>query len=305
MPELEEHCFGKNRVKQCSSPHYDSKRASEERGHVINSLCIIRIGIDLDKIEIGGRFDRMVRTDWINIHRIHQARVLVAGAGALGNEAVKCLTLAGFRDLTIVDPDTIEKTNLSRCVLFREGDIGRSKAEVASEAASDLDKDCVATPIKARIQTVDLSSFDVYVGCLDNVSARLHLNSHAKYYGIPYVDGSTDGFRGKVMSVLRTGPCLECTMNRTHVEELHRTFSCVPGEVMSDSRILSSGVTTTSVIAAACVREIIKIVCGCERLCVIGLNYYDGIKGTMEVLDVDIDPRCPNHGDINDIEHQD
>lgn len=247
----------------------------------------------------------MVRTDWIDIRRIHRARVLVAGAGALGNEAVKCLVLAGFRDITIVDPDTIEMTNLSRCVLFREDDLGRSKAEVVAEAASDLDKDCIATPIKARIQAADLSPYDIYVGCLDNISARLHLNSHAKYYGIPYVDGSTDGFRGKVMSVLGTGPCLECIMNRTHSEELHRTFSCEPGEVRADPRILSSGVTTASVIAAVCVREIIKIVCGCERLCVIGLNYYDGIKGTMEVFDVGIDPRCPNHGERNDLECKD
>lgn len=251
----------------------------------------------MDDADLGTRYDRMARTDWIDIRRIHKARVLVAGAGALGNEAVKCLALAGFHNITIVDFDTIERTNLSRCVLFREKDIGRNKAETAAEAAIGLDPECVATPVNGRIQSIDLSSFDIYIGCLDSISARLHLNSHARYYGIPYVDGSTDGFRGKVMTVLKTGPCLECTMNRTHLDELHRTFSCDLGEVREDTRILSSGVTTASVIAAACVREAIKIVCGCEHLCVIGLNYYDGIRGTMEVFETDIDPRCPNHGD--------
>lgn len=251
--------------------------------------------MDLGKEGFGTRYDRMVRTDWVDIRLIHRARVLVVGAGALGNEAIKCLALAGFHHITVVDFDTVEKSNLSRCVLFRDEDIGKYKAEVAAKAASNLNPECIVTPVVDRVQSLDISHFDIYLGCVDNISARLHLNSHACYYGIPYIDGSTDGFRGKVFTVTRSGPCLECMMNRTHLDELHRTFSCDPGEVREDVRILSSGVTTASIIAASCVRETIKIVCGMESLGVGGLNYYDGIAGVMEVLDVDINPRCPNH----------
>ncbi|MEE3363771.1 MAG: ThiF family adenylyltransferase, partial [Methanomethylophilus sp.] len=84
------------------------------------------------------RFDRMERTEWIDMSRIHGTQVFVAGAGALGNEVVKNLVLAGFRDITVADPDTVERSNLSRCVLFREESVGRNKAEVIAETAAEL-----------------------------------------------------------------------------------------------------------------------------------------------------------------------
>jgi len=74
------------------------------------------------------RFDRMRRIDCLDIDNLHRSRCLVVGAGALGNEVVKCMLLAGFGDITIVDMDEVVISNLSRCVFFREGDGGRKKA---------------------------------------------------------------------------------------------------------------------------------------------------------------------------------
>ena len=243
------------------------------------------------------RFDRMERTEWIDMERIHSARVLVAGAGALGNETVKDLVLAGFRDITVADFDTVEESNLSRCILFRERHIGRNKAEVVAESVSDIDPLCRITAFPERIQSMDLSGYDIIMGCLDSISARLHLNSHAAYYRTPYVDGATDGFRGKAQVILPGRPCLECTMNRTHIRELHRTFSCIPGREVPPL-ILSSGITTAAVIAGICTREAIKIACGMERMCVEGISYYDGNRGTLDITELEINPGCPNHGEL-------
>ena len=241
------------------------------------------------------RFDRMERTGWIDMSRIHGTPVFVAGAGALGNEVIKNLVLAGFRDITVADFDTVERSNLSRCVLFREESVGRNKAEVAAEAASELDSECRVTAVPDTIQRTDLSRFGILIGCLDSISARLHLNAHARFCRIPYVDGATDGFRGKMQTVFPKGPCLECGMNSTHLEELHRTFSCIPGETVRDPVILSSGITTTAVIAAMCVREVLKIVCGRTDLCVPGVSYYDGISGRTDVLEIGFRRGCPHH----------
>ena len=229
--------------------------------------------------------------------RIHGIPVFVAGAGALGNEVIKNLVLAGFRDITVADFDTVERSNLSRCVLFREESVGRNKAEVVAEAASELDPECRVTAVPDTIQRTDLSRFGILIGCLDSISARLHLNSHAVYYRIPYVDGATDGFRGKVQVILPGRPCLECSMNRTHIRELHRTYSCFPGKE-APPLILSSGITTTAVIAGICVREAIKIVCGMEGMCVRGISYYDGNLGSLDIAELEINPRCPNHGEL-------
>ena len=240
----------------------------------------------------------MELTEWIDMGRIRRTEVFVAGAGALGNEVVKDLVLAGFRHITVADFDTVEESNLSRCVLFRESSVGRNKAEALSEHAAELDPGCTVTPLPYRIQDADLSRYDLIMGCLDSISARLHLNAHARFFRIPYVDGATDGFRGRSQTVFPEGPCLECGMNATHLKALHRTFSCDPGEgPREDPVILSSGITTTAVVAGICVREALKIACGRRDLCSKGVSHYDGIAGTVEVLSLGCRKGCPHHGE--------
>ena len=75
---------------------------------------------------------------WWEREKVENARVMVVGAGALGNEVIKNLTLMGIGHIFIVDFDTIELANLSRSVLFRESDSGRKKAEVAAARAKEL-----------------------------------------------------------------------------------------------------------------------------------------------------------------------
>lgn len=69
---------------------------------------------------------------------IKNLRLLVVGVGAAGNEVVKNLMLMGFRNITIVDFDYIEDSNLSRTVLFRTEDIGKSKAVVAAQRLKEM-----------------------------------------------------------------------------------------------------------------------------------------------------------------------
>ena len=92
------------------------------------------------------RFDRMERTGWIDMSRIHGTPVFVAGAGALGNEVIKNLVLAGFRDITVADFDTVERSNLSRCVLFREESVGRNKAHPIGENSKSTFSPVLARP---------------------------------------------------------------------------------------------------------------------------------------------------------------
>lgn len=240
------------------------------------------------------RFDRMRRIDWIDMDRIINSKCLVVGAGALGNEAVKCMVLAGFSDITVVDMDHIVNSNLSRCVLFREYDNGLMKSEVLARRATDICPNADIKAITSKIQDIEEWNYDLVLGCLDNVTARLHTNSHSIYYGIPYVDGATDGMFGKIQVVLPEGPCLQCATNNSHARTADLRFSCTGGSHVFVP-YMAGEITTTSIVAAMQVREAEKIVSGRSDLCTRGITFYDGTKGTMDTVTLDIDKECPNH----------
>lgn len=116
---------------------------------------------------------------WFRRERVSEARVLVAGAGALGNEVIKDLALFGVGHIYVVDFDRIEVSNLTRSVLFREEDAfaHRYKAEVAAARAVEINPQIEVTPIVGNLfSEVGLGlyrSVDVIIGCLDSPSGPL------------------------------------------------------------------------------------------------------------------------------------
>ncbi len=88
------------------------------------------------------RYHTFSYISWWKQEVVKDATVMVVGAGALGNEVLKNLALMGIGNLLIVDFDTIEDSNLSRSVLFRESDRGRHKADVAAEGVKKTKPRC-------------------------------------------------------------------------------------------------------------------------------------------------------------------
>ena len=105
--------------------------------------------------------------------------ILVVGAGGLGCEILKNLALIGFKNITIIDLDTIELSNLNRQFLFREKDIKRYKAEVASEYIKNKFPEINIEWLKDPVQSFSLNwfkQFHAIIGGLDNLEARRWLN---------------------------------------------------------------------------------------------------------------------------------
>ena len=247
------------------------------------------------------RFDRSRRIPWFDLERTRRSRVLVVGAGALGNEVVKDLVLSGVGHITVVDMDRVVPSNLNRCVFFTESDAGegRMKAVAVAEGASRLDPQAKVEPITERIEDLGEGAFsgiDAVAGCVDNLAARVHINANTYYLGTPYVDGGTMGLMGKVQVVVppKTA-CVECTLNASHYRIIEQRYSCTGAGVTFVEPKLASEVTTTAVIAAVQSREVMKLLNGQRDLVLGGMFYYDGNRNVSDVLQVAVNPDCPNH----------
>ena len=142
------------------------------------------------------RYSRHRLVEWFDQGKIATVRALVVGAGAIGNEVLKNLALLGVRQLSIVDLDQIEIHNLTRSVLFRECDVGRSKAEVAAMRVNELLPEAAVTviegPLESTLRPSLLAKYDVVFSCLDNFEARLSLNEMCTLAGVNVVSGAID-----------------------------------------------------------------------------------------------------------------
>src|SRR5207248_2553545 len=97
------------------------------------------------------RFSRFRLIGWWDQPRLSAAKVLLIGVGAIGNEVLKNLALLGIGNVFVADLDTIENSNLSRSILFRAGDSGRSKAAVAAERAREIYPEMRVQPFHGNI----------------------------------------------------------------------------------------------------------------------------------------------------------
>ncbi|KAH8549265.1 hypothetical protein BGW37DRAFT_111971 [Umbelopsis sp. PMI_123] len=156
---------------------------------------------------------------------LESCKILVIGAGGLGCEILKNLALTGFKDIHVIDMDTIDVSNLNRQFLFRAADVGKSKALVAAEFVMNRIPGVKITPYMGRIQDKDeeyYSQFQIVICGLDSIEARRWIN--AMLVGlvddenpaslIPMVDGGTEGFKGQARVILPTiTSCYECSLD--------------------------------------------------------------------------------------------
>lgn len=204
---------------------------------------------------------------WFKKERVSNARVLIAGAGALGNEVIKDLALFGVGHIFVVDFDRIEISNLTRSVLFREQDAfaHRYKAEVAAERAMEINPQIKVTPIVGNLfSEVGLAlyrSVDVIIGCLDSRLARYLLNRMAMRAGKIWIDGSIENLTGVVKMYAPGSSCYECGLSREEFNFIMLRTGCadVVRSQTSQGRVATTPISA-SIVGAVQAQEAMKVI---------------------------------------------
>ena len=248
------------------------------------------------------RYSRLRLIPWWDQEKLKNACILVVGAGAIGHELIKNLALLGIGSILIVDMDKIEQTNLTRSVLFRAGDVGRYKAEVAAERAMELNPDVRAKAFTSNIiDDIGLGVFaraDVVLGGLDNREARLAINQSCYKLGKTFIDGAIEALGGFARVFAPPGPCYECTMTEADWRMINQRKSCalLTHEQMAEGKIPTTP-TSSAIIAGVQVQEMLKILHADRGLPTLaGKGYvFNGLTHDSFIVEYQKKPDCMSH----------
>jgi len=220
--------------------------------------------------------------DW-DSEKIRAAKVMVVGAGALGNEVIKNLTLLNVGHIVVVDFDVVEYSNLAKSILFREEDRGIKKALAITKNLKKINSNVKTLSIIGDISTdVGLGvmrRMDVVIGCLDNRLARMFINRYCFRLGKTWVDGGIENLSGK-FSVYTPGiSCYECTLSEDAREIIEFRLGCPDVVKRNASRgTISTTPIASSIIAGFQVQEALKIIFDNTEDSMAGLVFrFDGL----------------------------
>ena len=156
--------------------------------------------------EIGGPGQRALR----------EARVLVVGAGGLGSPALLYLAAAGVGTIGVIDPDTVEATNLQRQIVHADARIGMPKVHSAAEAMGALNPYVTVRPYE-RALTADIAAdlfadYDLILDGTDGFATRVLINAAAVAAGKPVIGAALTQWEGQISlwHPARGAPCLSC-----------------------------------------------------------------------------------------------
>ena len=178
---------------------------------------------------------------------LHHTRILLVGAGGIGCELIKNLVLCGYTNITMIDLDTIDISNLNRQLLFRTHHVGQPKCHVACSVAKQLSihhhhgsyhqndgHETNPTTVSlnyvahhgnvcdnTQFNTEFMKQFDIVLNALDNVTARKRMNRLCLATGIPLIEAGTTGYLGQVSTIHKPShtACYEC-----YTQEMNKVY---------------------------------------------------------------------------------
>lgn len=166
------------------------------------------------------RYSRQIMLPEIDVpgqQKLLDSHVLIIGMGGLGSPVAMYLASAGIGQLTVVDDDKVELSNLQRQIAHNQNDIGKNKADSAKETLLSLNPDINVNVISHRLNEDELMTkvkkADVVIDATDNFTTRFAINRACVTTKTPLVSGAAIRMEAQV-SVFNpqqaNSPCYRC-----------------------------------------------------------------------------------------------
>ena len=236
------------------------------------------------------RYSRHIFLDEIGIEgqqKLLAAQVLIIGAGGLGSPAALYVGCAGAGQITVVDHDSVDATNLQRQIAHGLSSVGQPKAESIQRAIAAINPDVAVTPIIEKVSDAALDMLvvqaDVVLDCTDNFAARHSINRACVKHRKPLVSGAAVGFNGQVAvfdprSVV--SPCYACLFPE----------SAQPVEAQCATMGVFAPVV--GIIGSVQAAEALKLLLGVGQSLAARLLMLDGRQMQWTEIGVPRDPKC-------------
>lgn len=236
---------------------------------------------------------------------VSRLRVAVVGLGGTGSVVASQLAHLGVRSMLLIDPDTIEATNLNRLVGATLGDVGAAKVNVAARHVKAISLGAEVVALQGDVANDEVArallDTDFIFGCTDSMASRAVLNQLAYQFlipcidmgvGIHVVDGDVRFIAGRVQMLSPGLACLVCT-DKLDFEQVRREMMTeaqrradpyIQGEAVPQPAVIS----LNSTVSSAAVTMFLAAVAGVPSAA--RMLTYDGKLGTMRAAG--LDPRA-------------
>lgn len=218
--------------------------------------------------------------------RLLNSRVLQIGVGGLGCASAQYLVAAGIGELTLIDDDRVELSNLQRQILHGDEDIDKTKCQSAKTSLQRLNQQVRINVIEQRL-TLDAMSTQVaqhhlVLDCTDNLTTRNQLNQLCHTHHKPLVSGAAIRMEGQISSFVPASDnaCYQCLSAYFGEQEL----SCVEAGVMSP---------VVGIIGAMQALEGIKLLSGFGKPLINKLLMFDAMTSQWREFSIPRKAGCP------------
>ncbi|OAC98846.1 hypothetical protein MUCCIDRAFT_43444 [Mucor lusitanicus CBS 277.49] len=149
-------------------------------------------------------------------NKVANSKILLVGAGGIGCELLKDLVMSGFKDIVVIDLDTIDISNLNRQFLFQRQHVKKAKAHVAKESALKFNSAAKIESLQSNIKESQFNvqwfkQFTMVLNALDNLDARRHVNAMCLAADVPLVESGTQGYLGQAYVIKKfETECFDC-----------------------------------------------------------------------------------------------